>query len=170
MTYLKPRITVMWGLIATHCFCFGWHFPAVCASASGKWWLIVGPVIWVVSSLLLCWPDEDIEHKLLMFLTHPPDQIVLGLLCQCLYALMHIDIISRMSNYTLSTTTAWKYVVGAYKWLVAQWKSDLEVFTYRKSLLVLVKILYCFGAKAIANLYRYFICMSQSLSDRDIHA
>jgi hypothetical protein len=45
MTYLKPRITVLWGLITTHFFCFGWHFPgpAVCASAPGKWWLIGGP-------------------------------------------------------------------------------------------------------------------------------
>jgi len=65
MTYLKPRITVMWGLITTHFFCFGWHFRAVFASAPGKWWrLIVGCGIWVVSSLLFCWHDEDIEHKL----------------------------------------------------------------------------------------------------------
>jgi hypothetical protein len=46
MTYLKPIITVLWSLITTHFFCFGWHFPAVCASAPCRWWLIGGPGVW----------------------------------------------------------------------------------------------------------------------------
>ena len=107
MTYLKPRITVLWGLIATHFFCFGWHFPAVCASAPGKWWLIVGPVIWVVSSLLLCWPDEAIEHKLWMFLTHPPDQIVLDLLSMSIC--VPEMIISMLDNLSHSNEH-WHYI------------------------------------------------------------
>jgi hypothetical protein len=41
-------------------------------------------------------------------------------------------------------------------------------FSPTKIALVLVKILYYFGAKAIGNLYRYFIFMSPPLSGRDI--
>jgi hypothetical protein len=47
-------------------------------------------------------------------------------------------------------------------------KKLLRSFHLQKIALVLVKILYCFGAKAIGNLYRYFICMSPPLSDWDI--
>ena len=47
-------------------------------------------------------------------------------------------------------------------------KKLLRSFHLQKIALVLVKILYSFGAKAIGNLYRYFICMSPPPSDWDI--
>ena len=173
----------MWGLIATHCFCFGWHFPAVCASAPGKWWLIVGPVIWVVSSLLLCWPMRssntncDVSHtsswsdrhwsSLSMSICIP--EIIISMLDNLSNSNAHWHYISYAKLHIVDNNSL-KIRGRGIKNTCFQWKSDLEVFTYRKSLLVLVKIVYCFGTKAIANLYRYFIFMSQPLSDRDIHA
>jgi hypothetical protein len=47
-------------------------------------------------------------------------------------------------------------------------KRWLGSFNLQKIALVLVRILYCFGANAIGNLYRYFIFMSPPLSGRDI--
>jgi hypothetical protein len=178
MTYLKPRITVLWGLIATHFFCFGWHFPAVCASAPGKWWFM----IWVVSSLLLCWPDEDIEHKLDVSHTSSwsdrpwsplsmsicVPEMIISMLDNLSHSNGHWHYISYAKLHIVDNNSL-KIRVQGIKTTCCTRKKWLGSFHLQKIALVLVKILYCFGAKSIRNLYRYFICMSPPLSDRNIH-
>jgi hypothetical protein len=56
----------------------------------------------------------------------------------------------------------------AIKTTYCQRKKWLGSFNLQKIALILVKILYCFGANAIGNLYRYFMFMSRPLSGRDI--
>ena len=159
------------------------HFPAVCASAPGKWWLIVGPVIWVVSSLLLCWPMRtsntncDVSHT-----SSWSDRPWSPLSMSICISEMIISMLDNLSN----RNAHWHYISYAKLHIVdnnsltirgrginmtcCPRKKWLGSFHLQKIALELEKILYCFGTKAIGNLYRYFICMSQPLSDRDIHA
>jgi hypothetical protein len=80
MTYLKPIITVLWGLITTHFFCFGWHFPAVCASAPCHYCVISYPTLKLSFQERISTLTEKIKDDLLRRMREKHPQFVFDVL------------------------------------------------------------------------------------------